>query len=563
MIETGEEDLPEVPEPACPEPGQSGRTGELKGPGGFIKKLLQAFPKFAAKPAAPLPAASSPDAPLPGAPLPPAGTQENPPPGDPRPKTAQRPAKGTLAGLIPVLIPALLLVMFSGPLLAKGEELEKLRHPKFEQAMDPGFLAEAMGKEIFQVALDTAASVRYHEILNDIVFPAEKDLDDIFDFSKLVVPVGQLWLEPPVVSNITEAISLRAPDYGRGQGQTYRLVRSGRFLTGIPSWRNYIYPPVMELKTPGTVHHSLYPKEKIEWEIWNRELDRGWQTGIDTAEALFNGGIALMVRDYLGLMYFWELNGKGLMTGPTVSQTKIPFQIRENEMLWDEIEYEILEPGQFQEKKKAPAKKPAQPAKPGPAGARPDETAKPGLKMIFRQAQGTRLTGLRPETAAEDNQPLSREMIQARLRSQIKPAVFYPSKTEPSPLKLAYLALKNGTVLPPEAKNSGNAEPPDASRSQKAGVKARPAGLKTPADDAYVRNPAENPLPSGTPAPAPEAAKNSLRPEKTVPAKSPAASEKSAPAGSPGPAEPLAPEQRAQLQGLLDSLDRINLEARQ
>ncbi|MDR2422812.1 MAG: hypothetical protein LBE01_05475, partial [Deltaproteobacteria bacterium] len=63
--------------------------------------------------------------------------------------------------------------------------------------------------------------------------------------------------------------------------------------------------------------------------------------------------VGLLVRDYLGLARFWDLERQGLAKGPLVASSKTPFKAGLKEMLWDENHYQIKEPGRFIEKNEA------------------------------------------------------------------------------------------------------------------------------------------------------------------------------------------------------------------
>ncbi|MDR2421815.1 MAG: type IV secretion system DotC family protein, partial [Deltaproteobacteria bacterium] len=156
------------------------------------------------------------------------------------------------------------------------KELERLLSLKPQKDPLDVIKNQTLAQAAFNVAKETGARVRYAEIL-ELIEPRAAELDDVFDFEPLVSRKGRLILEPPVISAIAEAVSFKGADQARDQGLTYRLVRSGRFLSAVPHWRGYLTPPLYEkLPEPDGVHGSLLPENGPERELWRQEILKGW-----------------------------------------------------------------------------------------------------------------------------------------------------------------------------------------------------------------------------------------------------------------------------------------------
>jgi defect-in-organelle-trafficking protein DotC len=263
------------------------------------------------------------------------------------------------------------------------KELELLLNAKFQKDPGENLKNRSINEAAYKIALETGARARYSEILESLE-PFAPALDEIFDFTPLVTPIGRLILEPPVATALTEVVSAKGLYAAKDQGLTYRLIRTGRFLSQVPHWRGYLTPPLYEsLPEPDDAHVSLRPSDAKEREVWRKAILEGWKDGRERADRLFDDALAVLSRDFLGLCLFWELNAKGYVIGPTVESVSVPFQSSEREMLWDETHYAIKEPGRF----KGQSDKP--PKNKGKSGKKPGQSPLKGEKSQS-QAKGLR-----------------------------------------------------------------------------------------------------------------------------------------------------------------------------
>lgn len=227
------------------------------------------------------------------------------------------------------------------------KELTKLLNLKPEK--DPLDIVhnQSLSQAGYQIALATGARVRYEEILA-LVESKAAELDEIFDFEPLLVKAGRLYLEPPVVAATSELVSLREPLTGYERGQAYRLIRAGRFLGEIPTWRTYLIPPLMTATSePDPIHGSLRPSDAAEKKVWAKAVVKGFTEGQARAKNAFEAAFSQLARDYLGLIRFWELKEKGLVMGPKIATASTPFKATPETLIWDETALVIAEPGRF------------------------------------------------------------------------------------------------------------------------------------------------------------------------------------------------------------------------
>jgi defect-in-organelle-trafficking protein DotC len=243
-------------------------------------------------------------------------------------------------------------------------ELQKLLELKPEKTPPATIQLDALAQVASEVALDLGAKTRYAEILEKLE-PVAEALDETFDFEPLVVKKGQLYLEPPVVATLTEEVALIAPSEARGQGLTYRMTRTGRFLSRPPHWRDYLFAPYkLKLPEPEQIHPTLRPTNAQERAIWEKHARLGWRKGVDQAERLFAEALTALTRDYLGALRFWDLANQGLVQGPTIEMVKTPFQSQPGEIVWNATQYKISSPGQFRRDNPPSATIPNSPKKP-------------------------------------------------------------------------------------------------------------------------------------------------------------------------------------------------------
>jgi len=144
------------------------------------------------------------------------------------------------------------------------------------------------------------------------------DLDRIFQFGALQLKSGVL---PPVITVANDAVESRGLFTLHVAGEIYRIKVPARFVTAMPSWRDYLYVGLKEGETVEAPHSSLLPKGPGEREIWVRSVKEGWKAGVMQANEIYEANVSRLKRDFNGMIRYKMLYVKGMITAPEVAGT--------------------------------------------------------------------------------------------------------------------------------------------------------------------------------------------------------------------------------------------------
>ena len=132
-------------------------------------------------------------------------------------------------------------------------------------------------------------------------------MDSIYNFKGHLLNNGMLI--PPVVAEAGPAQRLENDKLFVATDTTYRIIQDAQLVTIEPNWRTYLiqhYDAVID------VHHSLYPKNKLERQIWEQAIEKGWQAGIAQADYLFEQALRRLERDISGIIRYRTLALQGI-----------------------------------------------------------------------------------------------------------------------------------------------------------------------------------------------------------------------------------------------------------
>jgi hypothetical protein len=185
--------------------------------------------------------------------------------------------------------------------------------------------------------VQAGAAWRYARIVEERVSPRERELDRLFDFGRLMIRRGDVYVLPPVAVRAGRAVRLLEGGLGaRGQERSYRLAERARLALGPPDWREYL---LADMPAPAETHPSLLPATAAEARLWRERVGRGWATGTEEAEGLFRRRAALLARDYAGMLLYLELQGGGLASATEVSVRGLARSARDEELVYMLTDY--------------------------------------------------------------------------------------------------------------------------------------------------------------------------------------------------------------------------------
>lgn len=210
------------------------------------------------------------------------------------------------------------------------------RPPSLEalQATRPGDVAgdgldAGRGEQLHQSALTYGAQgglAARAFALNEMLRRYEAQLDGVYDFRPLVLPVGtgQTLMRPPIVSQAQMAFVLGDnAQVARETACIYQITREAQLASTPPNWRSYL---VRTWGKPARPADAGLPHTDAEVAYWNKWVAEGWAQGEKQAVEIFLSDLGRLQRDIVGMGRYRVLLRAGLVEPP-----KIVFQDRVTE----------------------------------------------------------------------------------------------------------------------------------------------------------------------------------------------------------------------------------------
>ena len=167
-------------------------------------------------------------------------------------------------------------------------------------------------------------------------------LDHTFNFNRILLAHHVL---PPVIVQASNSLKLSNNTTIRADRQTYRIIKSARFITTPPTWRDYLY---MNYPKPKLPDHTLLPTNQAEATAWNTYLKQGWQQGSEQANEIFEENMDRLKRDFKGMIIFRKLLAEHMVSAPFVAQARIGITGNGTELRIDDHVSRIVSPAQLQ-----------------------------------------------------------------------------------------------------------------------------------------------------------------------------------------------------------------------
>jgi defect-in-organelle-trafficking protein DotC len=237
------------------------------------------------------------------------------------------------------------------PLRAEDAELTRLKNLKGDTTANAasGALRDKAQKEAaYSASIQLGINTRYAAILETVVGPLEKRLDCIFDFQGLMIRDGDVNVLPPVLTEAGSA--LRVGENGKSatyQSGSFLMVSKAKIVPTPPNWREYLF---IDLVPPEEIHPGLYPVGQKEAALWRERAAEGFALGIEQADLLFKNQVALLTRDFCGLLLYEELRGEKRVSSPEVENNGLASKVSDSELVFGLKNYELVSGGRFEER---------------------------------------------------------------------------------------------------------------------------------------------------------------------------------------------------------------------
>ena len=175
-----------------------------------------------------------------------------------------------------------------------------------------------------QMLRDTALSVgargglahRAKEI-NEVTDNYSSFLDKVYNFYGMLLNDNVM---PPILIEGRNNLNLTSDDSIRVADRNYRIIKQARFVTAVPTWRDYL---ILHYAAPEQPDRSLLPRSKPERIVWEKYIEEGWQAGIEQADVIFQENIFKLTRDYNGMILYRTLLAKNMVTPPYVASMNL------------------------------------------------------------------------------------------------------------------------------------------------------------------------------------------------------------------------------------------------
>lgn len=207
------------------------------------------------------------------------------------------------------------------------EDLINLPEQKAPAKTDVGEMRAAMVAEAATgVGVRGGLASRSAEI-NKWLNENGKPLDGVYVFSSLVISdklsggTSGYMVLPPVILESKSIYGIEADNVLRLADAEYEISQPARFISVIPSWRDYLFMSVPS--GDDTPHASLMPKTDSEREIWKRKVQDGWTEGVRQADAILGDNLARLKRDFGGMVFYRKLLAQGKVSKPYVAKSDL------------------------------------------------------------------------------------------------------------------------------------------------------------------------------------------------------------------------------------------------
>lgn len=171
-------------------------------------------------------------------------------------------------------------------------------------------------------------------------------LDRRYAFQSLLLANGLL---PAVVTEVRDAVKQDAPNILRYAGAIYRIESPERFVTGAPTWRDYLYRGFPGSGSAVTMPDSTFlPKTDAEKDFWKRTVVECWASGEEQAMGIFDANLSRLDRDFAGMLRYKLLVLKGMVAEPRVAVDSRAASGSGAELVVDDQVFTVSRPTGFQ-----------------------------------------------------------------------------------------------------------------------------------------------------------------------------------------------------------------------
>ena len=140
-------------------------------------------------------------------------------------------------------------------------------------------------------------------------------LDNLYNFTRFIM---QGRILPPVVTLVENRVQQTDDDTIHVGLFNYKILSDARLVTQAPNWRSYL---LYAVDVPARPKFALDPNLKAERDLWVKAVAKGYQRGVMMANRNLYEGWLQLQRDYLGIINYYELLYRGVVSKPYMTVT--------------------------------------------------------------------------------------------------------------------------------------------------------------------------------------------------------------------------------------------------
>lgn len=204
-----------------------------------------------------------------------------------------------------------------------------------------GLRLQSIRTEAERKGMQAGLAWRYAEI-EKILKTDTLRLHQIFDFSRVMV---NAYVLPPVIVVVRNMLRQNDDNTARLTRVGYRIEYPARVVTTPPQWTDFLLKSFPPPTPPSSV---ITPKNKEEANLWRTSVREGWAKGVDQANQIFEGSLALLTTTYNGMLEYHILRKEGVLTEPVTARTDLGVVINGREMNVGDTLFRLTRHSQFE-----------------------------------------------------------------------------------------------------------------------------------------------------------------------------------------------------------------------
>lgn len=188
----------------------------------------------------------------------------------------------------------------------------------------------ARGKAVYEAAETYAAQTSYCQRSNELKSWADSRatlLDASFNFTNLLMDGGRVI--PPVIEQVDASYKQQGDDTAITAQTSWHILEPAKIVSTAPNWRSYLYVSCAKPLKPNPIlmPGALKKTETEDKALWIKGVKAGWSLGRQQADSAFNLGLNRMTRDYIGMLRFYSLNRRGIVSTPILARGNVGIRV--------------------------------------------------------------------------------------------------------------------------------------------------------------------------------------------------------------------------------------------